>query len=71
MVKAEEPTNHEIRIEFASNRHHDLLESMHIIAVAHAFCEPGYVDVSFPLSALFDHVFLEYTNFPIPGPAPQ
>lgn len=39
-------TNHEVRIELAGNRHHDLLKSIHVVAVAHSFCEPRYVDVS-------------------------
>ena len=39
-------TDYKVRIELISNGHHDLLESIHVVGVAHAFLGPRDVNIS-------------------------
>lgn len=38
-------TDHQVRIEFCRNWHHNLLECMHVVAITHSLVRPWDVDV--------------------------
>lgn len=39
-------TYHEIRVKFLSDRHHNLLKGVHVVAITHTLVRPRDVDIS-------------------------
>jgi hypothetical protein len=63
------PTNDQIRVKLLGDRHDNLLERIHVVAIAHALLRPR--DINVPAQSASAHISEQTNYLPTPGPAPQ